>query len=68
MRISATDIDDGNNGTVVYSLEPHRNAPGDADYFDISSASGEIKLKKKIDVSLLPFMPKVDMARSTFYK
>jgi len=49
MRISATDIDDGNNGTVVYTIEPHKNFPLDAEYFEISKSSGEIKLRKKID-------------------
>nr|CAD7462753.1 unnamed protein product [Timema tahoe] len=44
MRISATDIDDGNNSRVAYSLE--RN-PG---YFRIDSNNGVIFLDKPIDM------------------
>lgn len=50
MRISATDIDDGDNGTVVYNIEKHDLYPSDVEYFGISSQTGEITLKKPIGV------------------
>jgi hypothetical protein len=53
MRISATDIDDGNNGTVVYAIQPHPPTAGDVEFFDISSTSGEITLKKAIGVKFV---------------
>lgn len=49
MRISATDIDAGENGTVWYKLESHPDSPGDVDYFQISENTGEVQLKKPID-------------------
>lgn len=52
----ATDIDDGDNGTVVYAIQPHPQNPSDVDFFDISSTSGEITLKKRIGVCLITFL------------
>ena len=49
MRISATDIDDGKNGTIVYSLRPDPSSPRDIDFFEVVRESGEVKLKKPID-------------------
>lgn len=49
MRVSATDIDDGNNSVVRYSLSSKR--PDDAVYFRIDRESGVIFLNKVIDVS-----------------
>ncbi|XP_071628047.1 DE-cadherin isoform X1 [Temnothorax longispinosus] len=47
MRVSATDIDNGNNSVVRYSLSPKR--PDDAVYFRIDRESGVIFLNKAID-------------------
>lgn len=49
MRMSATDIDDGNNSIVHYSLDS--NSP-DQQYFFIDPDNGVIFLNKAIDVSL----------------
>lgn len=49
MRISATDIDDRENGTVGYKLDMHPDNPNDLDYFQISEDTGEVSLKKPID-------------------
>jgi len=49
MRVSATDIDDGNNSVVRYSLAAKKT--DDAAYFRIDSESGIIFLNKAIDVS-----------------
>lgn len=49
MRISATDIDDGNNSIVHYELDP--NSPDQA-YFYIDPDNGVIFLNKTIDVSM----------------
>jgi len=49
MRVSATDIDDGNNSVVRYSLTTDR--PEDAAYFRIDRESGVIFLNQTIDVS-----------------
>jgi len=49
MRISATDIDDRENGTVWYKLEAHPASREDVDYFQISETTGEVQLKKAID-------------------
>ncbi|XP_046385444.1 DE-cadherin isoform X3 [Ischnura elegans] len=47
MRISATDIDDGDNGVVVYGLEP--KAFEDREYFKIDTNTGVIILNRTID-------------------
>ncbi|XP_032671604.1 DE-cadherin-like [Odontomachus brunneus] len=47
MRISATDIDDGENATVHYFLGPENI--GDGEYFEIDSSSGVIFLRRAID-------------------
>jgi len=49
MRVSATDIDDGNNSVVRYSLSPKKF--DDVMYFRIDRESGIIFLSKVIDVS-----------------
>lgn len=49
MRVSATDIDDGDNSIVRYSLSSKRT--DDSDYFRIDEATGVIFLLKPIDVS-----------------
>lgn len=50
MRVSATDIDDGNNSVVYYSLSPKK--PEDGVYFRIDRNTGVIFLNKTIDVSI----------------
>ncbi|XP_043265483.1 DE-cadherin isoform X1 [Colletes gigas] len=47
MRVSATDIDDGNNSVVYYSLSPKR--PEDGVYFRIDRNTGVIFLNRTID-------------------
>ena len=49
MRISATDVDDGNNSIVLYDLEPRM--PEDIGYFRVDRNTGVIYLSKNIDVS-----------------
>ncbi|XP_078053729.1 DE-cadherin isoform X2 [Augochlora pura] len=49
MRVSATDIDDGNNSVVHYSLSPKRKEDGV--YFRIDSRTGVIFLNQTIDRS-----------------
>lgn len=51
MRISATDVDDGNNSIVLYDLEPRM--PEDVGYFRVDRNTGVIYLSKNIDVSFL---------------
>lgn len=52
MRISATDIDDGENGLVQYDLKRHPRGPADLEFFEIVKKNGEVKLKSRIpDVS-----------------
>lgn len=51
MRISATDIDDGNNSRVIYDLEA--KMPADSEYFRVDKNTGVIYLDKEIDVSAL---------------
>jgi len=48
MRISATDIDNGNNSIVVYTLEPRQNV--DQGYLRIDANSGVIFLNRTINV------------------
>ncbi|XP_049885544.1 DE-cadherin [Pectinophora gossypiella] len=48
MRISATDIDDGDNSIVSYSLDPHSQ---DVPYFYIDRDNGVIFLNRTIDKS-----------------
>ena len=50
MRVSATDIDDGNNSVVYYSLLSRK--PEDAVYFRIDRNTGVIFLNNTIDVSI----------------
>lgn len=49
MRISATDIDDGNNSLVYYELEA--KSQEDEGFFRIDNASGIIILNNSINVS-----------------
>lgn len=49
MRISATDIDDGNNSIVIYKLEPKQEI--DEGYLRIDANTGVIFLNRTIDVS-----------------
>lgn len=49
MRISATDIDDGNNSIVIYKLEPKQEV--DEGYLLIDANTGVIFLNRTIDVS-----------------
>lgn len=58
MRISATDIDDGNNSIVHYSLDS--NSPDQA-YFYIDPDNGVIFLNKTIDVSISFFTCWIDL-------
>ena len=48
MRISATDIDNGNNSLVYYELEAKFRE--DEGYFKIDNTSGYIYLNKSINV------------------
>lgn len=54
MRISATDIDDGNNSLVYYELEA--KSVGDEGFFRIDNGSGIIFLNKNINVSYSFFL------------
>ncbi|XP_044580517.1 DE-cadherin isoform X2 [Cotesia glomerata] len=47
MRVSATDIDDGNNSVIQYSLTASRNTDDDS-YFKIDEKTGVIYLNKTI--------------------
>jgi hypothetical protein len=49
MRISATDIDDGNNSIVLYELEPKLEV--DEGYLRIDANTGVIFLNRTINVS-----------------
>lgn len=49
MRVSATDIDDGNNSVVRYSISSAR--PEDSGYFRIDEKTGVIYLNETINVS-----------------
>jgi hypothetical protein len=49
MRISATDIDDGNNSIVIYKLEPKQEV--DEGYLRIDANTGVIFLNRTINVS-----------------
>ena len=50
MRVSATDIDDGNNSVVRYSLRSQKSDDS-IRYFRIDTNTGVIFLNKTIDVS-----------------
>jgi len=51
MRISATDIDDGNNGTVHFRLEPLLSSMQDLEYFEVNGDTGEVRLRKQFPAS-----------------
>lgn len=65
MRISATDIDDGNNSIVAYELHTLREE--ERGYFRVDRATGVITLNRTIDVSifmtLLKFVEKLFLNR-----
>ncbi|XP_038652244.1 protocadherin beta-8-like isoform X9 [Scyliorhinus canicula] len=46
--LNATDLDDGPNGEITYSLSSHTSA-GAREMFEVDSKTGEIKLKGKLD-------------------
>ena len=48
LRVSATDVDEGRNQDISYTLEATR-FPQDLDYFRWDEKTGEIWLKKKLD-------------------
>ena len=48
MRVSATDVDEGDNQKIVYSLNATR-IPTDIEYFEYHWQTGVVKLKKKLD-------------------
>ncbi len=58
MRMSAADVDEGNNARITYDLTPapssssssHRlNVENDIEYFRWDFKTGEVKLNKKLD-------------------
>lgn len=54
--MSATDIDDGENAAISFSLEPDPSSPEDEDYFRIDN--GQIYLAKSLSsVRQLGFFP-----------
>lgn len=58
MRISATDIDNGNNSLVYYELEAKFRE--DEGYFRIDNTSGYIYLDKSINVSFFGQVSSID--------
>ncbi|XP_038652252.1 protocadherin gamma-A11-like isoform X17 [Scyliorhinus canicula] len=46
--LNATDLDDGPNGEITYSLSSH-NSAGAREMFEVDSKTGEIRLKGKLD-------------------
>ncbi|XP_053496994.1 protocadherin beta-15-like [Ictalurus furcatus] len=48
IKVSATDLDDGSNGEIIYSLSSKLSRKV-YDVFDLDAASGEIWVKRKID-------------------
>ena len=48
MRVSATDVDEGDNQKIVYRLDATR-IPTDIEYFEYHWQTGVVKLKKKLD-------------------
>ncbi|TRY62862.1 hypothetical protein TCAL_07709 [Tigriopus californicus] len=48
MRISATDVDEGDNQKITYTLDPVRIA-GDIDYFKLNKLTGVVTLVNKLD-------------------
>ncbi len=56
MRISATDVDEGDNARITYDLSPAPSGSppgvsveGDIEYFKWDWKTGEVKLNKKLD-------------------
>ena len=57
MRISATDVDEGDNARITYDLRPAPSGggsgglsvEGDIEYFKWDWKTGEVKLNKKLD-------------------
>ncbi|XP_047482935.1 neural-cadherin-like [Penaeus chinensis] len=50
LRVTASDLDAGENAHVTYSLRAHH--PHDLDYFSIDSSSGIMTLRKPLDDSM----------------
>ena len=48
MRVSATDVDEGDNQKITYDLAASR-IPGDIEYFEWHFATGVVTLKRKLD-------------------
>ncbi|TSK45903.1 Protocadherin gamma-A11 [Bagarius yarrelli] len=48
VKVSATDLDDGSNGEVIYSLS-NKLSRNIYDVFDLNATSGEIVVKSKVD-------------------
>ncbi|XP_038652242.1 protocadherin beta-8-like isoform X7 [Scyliorhinus canicula] len=46
--LNATDLDDGPNGEITYSLSSH-NSAGAREMFKVDSKTGEVRLKGKLD-------------------
>nr|BAD91054.1 Af1-cadherin [Artemia franciscana] len=54
MRVAATDIDEGENARITYSLRANRDE-SDLDYFQIDPQSGFIKLVKAIEAEKVDY-------------
>ena len=48
LRVSATDVDEGENEKIVYDLTPTR-IPGDIEYFEWHRQTGVVTLKRNLD-------------------
>uniref|UniRef100_UPI00398E9705 uncharacterized protein n=1 Tax=Pristiophorus japonicus TaxID=55135 RepID=UPI00398E9705 len=48
ITLNATDLDDGSNGEIMYSLSSHSSARA-RDLFDLDSKTGEIRVKGNLD-------------------
>ena len=48
MRVSATDVDEGDNQKIIYNLNATR-IPTDIEYFEYHWQTGVVKLKKTLD-------------------
>lgn len=48
LRVTATDLDSGDNAVIFYSLEARPTNPDDVNYFEINRESGFISLKEEL--------------------